>query len=36
VKKTKGTLGWPSDKFFYVPEEAQKNWDTVIERGAKV
>src|SRR5580698_8478661 len=32
---TKKTLGWPSDKFFYVPEEAQKNWSTIIERGAK-
>ena len=31
VKKTKETLGWPSDKFFYVPDEAQKNWDTVIK-----
>jgi transketolase len=35
VKATKETLGWPSDKFFYVPDEAQKNWNTVIERGAK-
>jgi transketolase len=35
VKATKENLGWPSDKFFYVPEEAQKNWDTIIERGAK-
>src|SRR5271156_1170521 len=35
VKKTKETLGWPSDKFFYVPEEAAKNWATNIERGAK-
>jgi transketolase len=35
VKTTKDNLGWPDDKFFYVPEEAQKNWDTVIERGAK-
>ena len=35
VKTTKETLGWPSDKFFYVPEEAQKNWNTVIENGAK-
>jgi len=33
--KTKETLGWPADKFFYVPEEAQKNWSTIIERGAK-
>ncbi|HZD48895.1 MAG TPA: transketolase, partial [Silvibacterium sp.] len=35
VKKTKETLGWPSDKFFYVPEEAAKNWATNIGRGAK-
>jgi transketolase len=35
VKITKDNLGWPDDKFFYVPEEAQKNWDTIIERGAK-
>ena len=33
--ETKKKLGWPSDKFFYVPEEAQKNWSTIIERGAK-
>jgi len=32
---TKKNLGWPEDKFFYVPEEAQKNWSTIIERGAK-
>src|SRR5271154_2023055 len=35
VAATKEKLGWPSDKFFYVPEEAEKNWHTVIERGAK-
>jgi transketolase len=35
VKKTKDNLGWPDDKFFYVPEEAAKNWHTIIERGAK-
>jgi transketolase len=35
VKATKENLGWPSDKFFYVPEEARKNWDTIIEKGAK-
>ncbi len=35
VKKTKDNLGWPDDKFFYVPEEAAKNWGTIIERGAK-
>ena len=35
VKITKDNLGWPDDKFFYVPDEAQKNWDTIIDRGAK-
>src|SRR5271155_1770407 len=35
VKKTKDALGWPDDKFFYVPEEAAKNWATIIDRGAK-
>ncbi len=35
VKKTKDNLGWPDDKFFYVPEEAAKNWHTIIDRGAK-
>jgi transketolase len=35
VKKTKENLGWPSDKFFYVPEEAAKNWHSNIDRGAK-
>jgi transketolase len=34
--KTKENLGWPADKFFYVPEEAQKNWATVGTRGAEV
>jgi len=33
--KTKENLGWPVDKFFYVPEEAAKNWATVAERGKK-
>jgi len=33
--ETKKNLGWPPDKFFYVPEEAQKNWSTIIDRGAK-
>ncbi len=27
VKATKKNLGWPEDKFFYVPEEAGKNWE---------
>ncbi len=33
VKATKKNLGWPEDKSFYVPEEAQKNWDTIHARG---
>ncbi|HUY82074.1 MAG TPA: transketolase [Acidobacteriaceae bacterium] len=33
--KTKEHLGWPADKFFYVPDEAQKNWSTIVDRGAK-
>jgi transketolase len=33
--ETKKKLGWPEDKFFYVPEEAQKNWDKIKETGAK-
>ncbi len=36
VKKTKENLGWPADKFFYVPDDARKNWDTVRPRGAKL
>jgi transketolase len=35
VAETKKNLGWPEDKTFYVPEEAQKNWSTIVERGAK-
>jgi transketolase len=33
--ETKKNLGWPEDKFFYVPDEARKNWETIKERGAK-
>ena len=33
--ETKKNLGWPADKFFYVPDEAQKNWSTILDRGAK-
>jgi transketolase len=36
VKATKRNLGWPEDKTFYVPEEAQKNWDTIKPRGKKL
>ena len=33
VKATKKNLGWPEDKFFYVPDEARANWDTIKLRG---
>jgi transketolase len=33
TKATKKNLGWPEDKSFYVPEEAQKNWGTIKLRG---
>ena len=36
VKATKKNLGWPEDKFFYVPDEARKNWDECKPRGKKV
>jgi transketolase len=36
VKATKKNLGWPEDKTFYVPEEAQKNWDTIKPKGKKL
>jgi transketolase len=32
---TKKKLNWPADKFFYVPEEAAKNWGQIVENGAK-
>ncbi len=35
VKATKKNLGWPEDKSFYVPDEAQANWDTIKPRGKK-
>jgi transketolase len=35
VKATKKNLGWPEDKTFYVPAEAQANWDTIKPRGKK-
>jgi transketolase len=35
VKATKKNLGWPEDKNFYVPEEANKHWLEAVERGAK-
>ena len=33
VKKTKETLGWPADKDFYVPAEAQTFFRQALERG---
>ncbi|HET9087729.1 MAG TPA: transketolase, partial [Acidobacteriaceae bacterium] len=36
TKKTKEKLGWRTDKTFYVPEDAAKNWEQVKERGAKL
>jgi transketolase len=35
TKKTKEALGWPADQTFYVPEEAKKNWLTIVDRGKK-
>ena len=35
VKETKRNLGWPEDKFFYVPDDAAKNWLQAVDKGAK-
>ncbi len=35
VQETKRNLHWPEDKTFYVPEEAAKNWATILDRGQK-
>ena len=35
TKETKKKLNWPEDKFFYVPEEAEKNWRQIIDKGKK-
>ncbi len=35
TKATKKNLGWPEDKSFYVPAEAQANWDKCKEKGQK-
>ncbi len=35
TKETKKNLGWPEDKNFYVPEEAAKNWGSLVEKGKK-
>jgi len=33
VAATKRNLGWPEDKFFYVPDEARANWDQIKLKG---
>jgi transketolase len=33
VAATKRNLGWPDDKFFYVPDAARANWDQAKLRG---
>src|SRR3989442_2623693 len=33
VRETKRHLGWPEDKFFYVPDEALAHFRRAIERG---
>jgi transketolase len=35
VASTKKTLGWPEDKFFYVPDEVQKNYGAAKVNGKK-
>ena len=35
VRETKRHLGWPEDKFFYVPEEALAHFRRSVERGAQ-
>ncbi|HSV33219.1 MAG TPA: transketolase [Pyrinomonadaceae bacterium] len=35
VRETKKHLGWPEDKFFYVPDEALAHFRAAIERGAQ-
>jgi len=34
VAATKRNLGWPDDKFFYVPNEALKHFRLAVKRGA--
>jgi len=34
VRETKRNLGWPENKFFYVPKEAQTRFREAIKRGA--
>jgi transketolase len=35
VRETKRNLGWPEDKFFYIPDEALAHFRKAIEDGAK-
>jgi transketolase len=35
VRETKKHLGWPEDKFFYVPDEALAHFRAALERGAQ-
>jgi transketolase len=35
VRETKKHLGWPEDKFFYVPDEALAHFREAIENGAR-
>src|SRR5436305_3580720 len=35
VRETKRHLGWPEDKFFYVPDEALAHFRKALERGAQ-
>ncbi len=35
VKETKRHLGWPEDKQFYIPDDAQAYFRSAVERGAR-
>lgn len=35
IKLTKRNLGWPEDKFFYIPEEVSDHFKSVTKRGRK-
>jgi transketolase len=35
VRLTKGALGWPEDRTFYVPDEALRRFRQSVERGAE-
>lgn len=36
VKASKEYLGWPSDKFFYVPDEVKSQYSEIKEKGKKL